>query len=442
VTARTQTLILGGGLAGASLALALAARGQAVAVAAWAPGGSAQWSGALDLFGPCLRDPNAPDHPITAPSLRLQHLRSRRPHHPYVALGLRDAAAVAEAAAAAAQPFSNTLDLTAHGWALTPLGWPRLCDGASPCVSVWGPDPSPDGAHLGVVGFSNVSTLDAPHAAATLRAHGLDATAYVVAAPHQRAPFEPDALAAARLLDAAPCDPTTWAEVAASLRAQSQSQSQSQPSARAPSRWLLPPLLGVSVAKARGHLQALSALLGAPVGEATAQHDSLHGWRLHSALTARLTQALGEGALTHRRALRLEASASGVQVTWSDGTQTAAERLVLATGRWLAGGLPRRGPWREPLTGAPLWLDGVPMRDTPDHAPRLLSGGFLDDHPLLRVGLAVDPTGHLLDDTGAPLSPRLYAVGGALGGTAHPTDGCAAGVALCSAAVVARALGA
>lgn len=431
----TQTLLLGAGLSGAALALTLAARGQPVSIASGAPGGSAQWSGALDLFGPCLRDPSS-HNVITDPQTRLQNLLLRRPHHPYRALHLTDAGAVSAAAAEITRPLTDLLDLTARGWALTPLGWPRWCDGTSPCVGVWSSANATASAGaaapVGVVGFANVAGFDAQQAAATLTAYGVPAVAVTVDAPAQPTPFEADPLAAARRLDDAPPDPSTWGAVASALRAASP--------ARPPARWLLPPLLGSRLAVAQAHLAALSALLGVEAKEATAQHDSLHGWRLQQALTACLRDAPQVEVWTHRKAARVEPRGGALVVTWTDGTQTTAARVVLATGRWMSGGLPRRGPWREPLTGAPLWLDGAPMRDTPAQPPRLLSSAFSDDHPLLRVGLAVDATGHVLGEDGQPLSPHLYAVGAALGGTAHSTDGSAAGVALCTAAAVARGL--
>jgi glycerol-3-phosphate dehydrogenase subunit B len=430
MTARAQTLILGGGLAGAVAALALARRGDAVSVAAGPPGASAQWSGALDVFGPCLRDPDSGDL-ITDPHARLQNLLLRRPHHPYRVAGLTSASALSGALADACGLLNagshgpDLLNPTARGWCMTPLGAPRWCDGASVTVGVWSPtDPAPV---IGVVDFLNFAGFDAPQAAATLRDAGIDATAYAVAAPWLPAtpPLTDDPIIAARRLDASP--DLDWEPVAAALRAAS--------SARPPTLWLLPPILGADLTAARAHLQRLTAALGALAAEASAQHASLHGWRLHRALQAKLSTTPNIQTLPPQRVVSLRLTPSGVEVAFSDGATTIAERVILATGRWASSGLPRRGPWREPLTGAPLWLDAAPMTDTPPNPPRLLAPDFSADHPLLRVGVAVNPSGLILDAHGDPLSPRLYAIGSALHGTSAPTDACAAGVALCAVTV-------
>ncbi len=54
----------------------------------------------------------------------------------------------------------------------------------------------------------------------------------------------------------------------------------------------------------------------------------------------------------------------------------------------------------------------------------------------MRVGLGISPEGRVLDAHRQPISQHIYAVGSMLEGTSHG-DGCAMGVALCTALRVA-----
>lgn len=435
-----QTLVIGGGIAGTVAALVSAQGGESVVMVGQKPGGTAQWSGVADVFGSVQRDP-ATGEAITGEGERLASLLQRRRRHPYGVLGMRTAAEVEVYWGRAAQLLGGLVEVSRRGWCVTGLGMPRWADGASPVVAPGVVAPAnAAGDAIGetvFVGLEGFSGLDAMQAAATYNALGKSigrARGVCLSLGVGVGAWDEEPSAIARWIEGMSGE--AFVERFKATITQTQS-------AQAQTRWLFPAVLGRDLATAQGLLGALSAALLASgisgrVAELPGMDRSLHGWRLHVGLQEKLAQ-VGNIERIGKNVEALREVSGHVEVVLRGGDVLQAERVLLATGRFVGGGLPRSGPWREPLTGAPLYLDGQPIGDAGGSTSRLLSANFLDDHPLMRVGVGVSPEGRILDAHGQALSPFIYAVGSMLEGTSHG-DGCAMGVAVCTALRVTDAL--
>jgi len=115
--------------------------------------------------------------------------------------------------------------------------------------------------------------------------------------------------------------------------------------------------------------------------------------------------------------------------------EVRAEAVVLATGRFLSGGLAAdRTGVRETLLGLPVaQAEGRGGWFRPD---------YLDarGHPVNRLGVTVDETFRPVDAAGKPVQPRLFAAGAVLGGQDWVRSRSGAGLAIATAhAAVAHA---
>jgi glycerol-3-phosphate dehydrogenase subunit B len=189
---------------------------------------------------------------------------------------------------------------------------------------------------------------------------------------------------------------------------------------------LLPPVLGLDAAA--GAAERISARAGVPVAETLSDVPSVPGLRLHRALEARLAFA-GIELLQGDFAAPPE---PGAPVAVGDVTVTAATWL-LATGRFVAGGIARRGVLAEPalrlaVQAAEGHEAGVHLAVRP--ATSLTVRDRRDPQPLLSAGLRVDAGLRPVDERGRPVHPRLFAAGAVIGGHEQATDGTGLGVAI------------
>jgi glycerol-3-phosphate dehydrogenase subunit B len=189
-----------------------------------------------------------------------------------------------------------------------------------------------------------------------------------------------------------------------------------------------PPVLGL-----RAHARAvgrLSELLEKPVFELLPLVPSVPGLRLAEALDAALDRA-GVARVTGQVLAPSVTTGRVREVLAAHGAthfDVRGRTFVLATGKFLAGGLTFGATLAEPTFGLPVWLDGEPVTAV---SPAALVGRHpLDTHPLLRAGVRVGrdlrPLG--LDDR--PVFENLFAAGEILSGL-DPTRGpCATGACL------------
>jgi glycerol-3-phosphate dehydrogenase subunit B len=159
--------------------------------------------------------------------------------------------------------------------------------------------------------------------------------------------------------------------------------------------------------------------------ELLAAAPSPHGWRLQKALESVLRRAgvavvAGEVTGFRREGTRLLAA----QVADSE---LAADSFVLATGRFIGGGLVKSRLVHEPLLDLAVYYQGEPIEDA---YPRLRHLEYLDPAPAFRTGLLTDGELRPIDPTGAPAFVNLRAAGSVLGGYDYAGGGCGFGVPL------------
>jgi glycerol-3-phosphate dehydrogenase subunit B len=115
------------------------------------------------------------------------------------------------------------------------------------------------------------------------------------------------------------------------------------------------------------------------------------------------------------------------------GRALEARAYVLATGRFVGGGVVRERGLREPLLGLPILAAeggqaGVHLADRP--AATLTLRHRRIDQPLLSAGIQVDGRLRPLGEDGAPFHERLFAAGAILGGHEQAVDGTGLGLAI------------
>jgi glycerol-3-phosphate dehydrogenase subunit B len=409
-------------MAGAVAALAARAAGARVVLARRSPGATALSSGAVSV----APDPGGPPGAPLASRLPVLEAAARIalawPDHPYAVAGV---AALGEALRFAAAELAAVLapPLERRRFVATAFGSAVGCGTCQRSVA--------PGDLLGVRGILAVAGLrghlafDAALVAAGLsryaarggpqvRAVDLDLPALVEggARPHELA----------RALEA----PGAAEAVGEALRAAL------PPGAGAA---LLPPVLGLDPA-ARVP-ERIAAAAGLPVAETLSDVPSVPGLRLQRAIDARLSEAgvvLLAAGVSSARGPGEPADAGGAAVR--------AASWVLATGRFVGGGIARRGALLEPALGLPV--QAAEGREAGVHlAARSAASLTVRDRrrpqPLLSAGLRVDAALRPLDERGRPVHPRLFAAGAVLGGHEQATDGTGLGVAILTGYLAGRA---
>jgi glycerol-3-phosphate dehydrogenase subunit B len=149
----------------------------------------------------------------------------------------------------------------------------------------------------------------------------------------------------------------------------------------------------------------VTAESGLTVGEALGVAPSLPGWRLDRALLRALDHAgvdIVTGTVTGRDAVR--GAISSVAVTGAAGTsEIGAAVVVLATGRFIGGGVAAATAFVETALGIDLVMDGVVSDTEPAGALALTRAARTADQPVLGIGIRTD-------ERGCPLTARGDAV--------------------------------
>jgi glycerol-3-phosphate dehydrogenase subunit B len=197
---------------------------------------------------------------------------------------------------------------------------------------------------------------------------------------------------------------------------------------------LVAPVLGLDPA-ARVHAR-VEAAAGLPVAEVVSDPPSVPGLRLDAALLERLA-----GAGVELLQGDLPAGTGPGRPVRIGGVTVEARAWVLATGRFIGGGLVRGARLVEPVCGLPV------LASEPGAAGLMLAGRPPANltirerrapQPLLAAGVAVDSECRPLDETGAPAHGRLFAAGALIGGHEHAADQTGLGVAILSGWIAGR----
>lgn len=201
-------------------------------------------------------------------------------------------------------------------------------------------------------------------------------------------------------------------------------------------RILLPPLLGLE--NTRHIVEALGKITGMKVAETLATPMSIPGLRLHRAI---------ENFFDHESFEKMEAEAVGFDAegrklraiylhSEEQRHKLRASAFILAGGKYLGGGIKRRGEWREPLFGLPVWLAGKALKH--QSMPPLTRRDPGEAQPFLSAGIRINSFTQPLDVDGQIAYDNLFAAGAILTGFNPAQEGCAAGVSIATGTVAGR----
>jgi glycerol-3-phosphate dehydrogenase subunit B len=418
-----DVVVIGGGLAGATAALVARRRGAHVALASRSWGATAMSTGALDIASSQALSP-ADQLPRTLAE-HVMDIAAHRPRHPYGTLGVEATFLHLR------QGFDLLVDaLERAGLRAGPLELEAENLGLASALGTLMPAGSALGSHLGldlmrplagswgVVQLHGDASFDAQRVAAGVAADAEEVSGQrpdLVVVPVAFECRKP-ALALARELD----DEAALDRLATALAA--------CPPGLA--GLILPPVIGL-----RRHPEVfarLRELVGLPLVEALSHLPSPPGVRLQQALEAALEAAgiplVGEAAAPIVSGSRV----TGLRTT--DALEIRGGAFVLATGRFVSGGVTWTDRCREALFGLPLVTEIGPMEI--DSPADVLRETPVESHPLMTAGVQV----------GSDLRPQregrlafenLFAAGMVLGGFGSRYSLCADGVALATGSAAA-----
>ena len=351
----TRVLVIGGGLAGCVAAAAAARDGAEVTLAWRAPGATALYSGGMEIAGELARLPEG--HPLCRLGMDAMGIGSE----------LDDAlsALVSWLQRAGLELVGNA---RRAGLYADLLGRPRPAN-LVPASVAPGELSNLRGRRVAVVGIEGVSEYDAESTAEAMRElGGVDAFAH-----------------AAEVADLPPGASLTdlYGRAAPALRG-----------LRAEAVAFPPGLAGLPD---RGF--ELLAVAPGP-----------HGHRLQQALEAMVAAA---GVRSLQTAVHgLEGEAGRLRAALAGDQELVADSFVLATGRFIGGGLVKRRRTHEPLLGLGVFWEGEPAAVS-RRLPRL---EYLDPGPAFQAGLMTDDRLRPLAADGRVAFENLRAAGAVLGG--------------------------
>lgn len=198
----------------------------------------------------------------------------------------------------------------------------------------------------------------------------------------------------------------------------------------------LPPVLGLK--KTAEILDALQKITGLKTAETLSAPESVPGWRLQESIrdyfkAQGIERIEGEAVDFEKDQRRVQS----VRVHQEEKLfKVKARTYLLATGKYLGGGMEKGARFRERLFHLPLTSEGKALRQ--ETVLGLSRPRAAESQPFFAVGVAVNPLGQALDEDGQVAYDNLFAAGSVLAGFDPTHDRCAEGVALLSGTLAAR----
>jgi len=407
-----DVLVIGGGMAGAVAALSAARAGASVLVARRALGATAVSSGAVDV----APDPTAPPSDLQAqllpPEQGAAAVARLHPAHPYGVLREK-LPRLGESLRFLASSLPDLFDAPGERNALLPTPMGTVKPSAMAQRAQRGADAAglPEGVL--VVEFQALPSYDA-----RLVANGLEEAARALGRKLAAVPFTSTFF---RTVE----DPHRPVyELAAMLDADGAVEAlASELKPRLPKGMqavLFPPVLG----RARPDVAArLSAAVGLPCHELLSVAPSVPGVRLQEALDRALR---GAGVELREGAAECRDLPAG---SWMVGERPVAARAaVLATGKFLGGGIERVGRFRESVLGLPVFAGT--RRVGEEYVGDLLDERVESDQVAFHAGVRIDEALRPVRADGVPASPSLFAAGSVIRGYDPASDKTGLGVAV------------
>lgn len=383
--ALTDVLVIGSGMAGAAAALTARKAGATVLLVSRAPGATALSSGAADIAA-------EDDLPVRDAARAL----ARRPGHPYALIADLDSA-IADALSLL-RGLGYAGDGERNLWLLSPLGCPKPAALAQAPIAAGDLRALPRSARPAVVALCGSQAIEANLQAAGLARLFPGARALPVEFYVQRG----DAL-------------RTLPEIAADLdrpgRRALLGEALSRAARNSGATQLLLPTVGFDPA-GRAELEKAA---GVPVWEMLSAPPSVPGLRLQRTLDA----ALKAAGVDLRSAIAEKRTDGGVQlVSGTDCEPVDASAIILATGRFIGGGIRGDPGLRETVLGLPAWA-GERGSLPPLPTEELFAQKATGRHAGLSAGLRPGPGLRAVDANGAPATAagaRVFAAGAVVGG--------------------------
>jgi anaerobic glycerol-3-phosphate dehydrogenase len=148
---------------------------------------------------------------------------------------------------------------------------------------------------------------------------------------------------------------------------------------------------------------------GIEASEALAVSPSIPGWRLFKAMERALT-ASGVTLISGRAVLE-QSSGGRVQEIQAGSDVVKTNSLVLATGKFLSGGISANEELREGVLDLPVWLEHLgDVFSAPDPLP-LTDPVRTEPQPLLTAGVHTDESLRPVDRSGKPVFENVFVAG-------------------------------
>jgi glycerol-3-phosphate dehydrogenase subunit B len=192
----------------------------------------------------------------------------------------------------------------------------------------------------------------------------------------------------------------------------------------------LPPIVGLDAPLAA--LNMLQDSMGIPCFEVLAVPPSVPGYRLKRALDRAMARHGVE--VIHACVEDFSASDSRVRLVRARQKESTYEvapaTVVLATGKFIGGGIEWSDRLREPIFDLPVFVDGA--YDPTPNVPGLLTDRFVSEQRIFTAGLKVDERLRPISPDRQVIYTNLMAAGGVLTGYNYLQDGGGLGVPLVS----------
>ncbi|HEV7677448.1 MAG TPA: FAD-binding protein [Candidatus Dormibacteraeota bacterium] len=424
-----EVVVIGGGLAGSWAAAIAAGSGASVTLVRRAYGATATCAGPIDFVPPAE---------ATGAASWLDRLPRSAPDHPYVAGGTAPslaelaagAAQLAEALAAAGLPTRVALDAPMLLAGIT--GQVRHASMA-PETQAAGDLSRFTGRTVLVAGIAGLARFDAIAVAAALDERRIGWPAPLRA---RATTLTPDVPGVAPDVAADLDDATLARALEAPGGAESLGAALAGVLAGTPADVvLLPAVLGLDAPDAVA-TRVSQAAGGTPIAELLTSPPSAPGWRLQQACDRIAALAGVRLVAASVSSVRIEGRTAVAVELEGSGELLPCDALVLATGKYLGGGVVADPRPREPLLDLPLFSAGVPvsrlaLRD-------LVERARFRDQPFASLGVQTDAAGAPLDEHGHTVLDNLTACGDLLAGMDPTLSGGGLGVAAWTAARAAR----
>lgn len=424
--------IVGSGVAAAAASLEALAQGAEVTVIGGRSGGSSMGPGVWDVAAPPFRRPHDLWEEIPGPTTSLEEVIRRSPRHPYSILSQDGSRNLVAILSNSFERLSNRLSLHLKGslgqpfLALTPLGTVKTTAFADPAHAAGNLREFRE-ARLLIVGFTNLPPFSPELCRDQLK--GI----------HQRQKFPYCAeIRSARLELKGIPDPVSPIDFAKRLDEEELIEELydrlvGEASRHRATHVALPPVIGLHQ---NNHIfSRLAETTSVHWFEVLGIPPSVPGLRLYLQL---MRFYRGE-RLTLREGLAQKGKVEGHRLSSLrvDGQELAVDRVVLATGKFLGGGITHaNNRFCETLLDLPLFSGGQVVNSL---APcQLTSRDFFDSQGLGEIGVRTGPRLQPVDERGQLLYENVWVAGSLLSGYDAALEGCGMGVALATGTVAGR----